>query len=136
MKTKIQNLFKAGRSSLPLLVALGILGLIQTAEAQFDYTVQNGTITITGYYGSGGAVTIPATINGTNVTSIGENVFEFIFSLTSVTIPNSVTNIGSAAFVCCTSLTTVTIPNSVTSIEIDAFDGCTSLTSALFQAAS
>ena len=36
----------------------------------FD-TTNNGTITITGYTGPGGAVTIPGTINGLPVTSIG-----------------------------------------------------------------
>jgi len=42
-------------------------------QAQFTYTTNNGTITITGYAGSGGvgAVTIPGTINGLPVTSIG-----------------------------------------------------------------
>ena len=38
---------------------------------QYLYTVNNGTITITGYTGSGGAITIPSTINGLPVTSIG-----------------------------------------------------------------
>ena len=40
MKTQIQNLFKDGRASLPLLVALAIFGLIQPARAQFSYMVQ------------------------------------------------------------------------------------------------
>src|SRR5665213_909936 len=90
MKTQIQNLFKTGRASLPLLVALAIFGLIQPVRAQFSYTVQNGTITITGYNPAAGLnVIIPATINGTNVTSIGYEAFFLDSSLTSVTIPNS-----------------------------------------------
>ena len=39
---------------------------------EFNYTTNNGTITITGYTGPGGAVTIPSTINGLPVTSIGD----------------------------------------------------------------
>ena len=38
-------------------------------EAQFTYTTNNGTITITRYTGPVGAVTIPSTINGLPVTS-------------------------------------------------------------------
>jgi len=92
-----------------------------------QYTTTNGTITITRYTGPGGAVTIPSTINGLLVTSIGDSAFCFCQSLTSVTIPNSVTNIGSFAFECCTSLSSVTIPTSVSNIGDWAFCYCTSL---------
>ena len=60
---------------------------------QFDST--KGIIT--DYFGSGGSVTIPATINSKAVTEIGANAFANK-QLTSVTIPNSVTKIGGAAF--------------------------------------
>ena len=73
-------------------------------QAQFNYTTNNGTITITGYTGPGGAVAIPDTINGLPVTRIGDSAFDGETSLTSVTIPNSVTSIGEEAFSCCTSL--------------------------------
>jgi hypothetical protein len=48
---------------LPLLVALPAV-----VQAQYQYTNINGSITITLYTGSGGAVTIPSTIlvNGVN----------------------------------------------------------------------
>ena len=76
-----------------------------------------------------GAITIPSTLGGYPVTSIGEEAFLRCGLLTSVTIPDSVTSIGRAAFAGCGSLTSVTIPNSVTSIEDYAFAGCKSLTS-------
>jgi Tfp pilus assembly pilus retraction ATPase PilT len=44
---------------LPLL----LLALPSAVQAQFNYTTNNGTITITGYTGSGDAITIPNTIN-------------------------------------------------------------------------
>ena len=96
----------------------------------FNYTDNgDGTATITGYTGSGGDVTIPSTINGLSVTSIGDDVFNGCTNLTSVAIPNSVTSIRDDAFAYCTSLTSVTFGNSVTSIGDDAFNDCTSLTS-------
>ena len=75
---------------LPLLL---LLTLPPRVQAQFNYTTNNGTITITGYTGSGGAVTIPDripdTTNGLPVTSIGSSAFFDCTSLTSVTIPKT-----------------------------------------------
>ena len=60
-----------------LLALLGFILLATplAANAQFAYTTNNGTITITGYTGPGGAVTIPATITGLPVTTIGNYAF-------------------------------------------------------------
>jgi hypothetical protein len=69
-----------------------------SAQAQFTYTTNSGTISITGYTGVDGAVTIPGEINGYPVTGIGTNAFMGTVRLTSVTIPNSVTSIGNWAF--------------------------------------
>ena len=63
------------------------------------------------------------------VTSIGEAVFGWCESLTSITIPSSVTSIGPKTFGGCKSLTSIAIPSSVTSIGDRAFNGCSSLTS-------
>ena len=109
------------------LLLLLTLALPAAVQAQFNYTINNGTITITGYTGPGGVVAIPDRINGLPVTTIGDSVFTTC-TLTGVTIPNSVTNIAFQAFVACYSLTNVTIPNSVISIGAYAFSSCISLT--------
>jgi hypothetical protein len=96
------------------------------------YTTSNGAITITGYFGPGGTVTIPSFIGGFPVSSIGNAAFYSYTNLTNVTIPGSVTNIGADAFFYCTNLSTVTIPNSVTTIGSGAFADCTGLTSLTF----
>jgi hypothetical protein len=96
---------------------------------QFTYATNNdGTITITGYSGSGDAVIIPSSINGLTVSCIGGGAFYDCTNLTSIIIPDSVTNIGNVAFASCTNLTSVIIPNCITSIGVLAFDDCTSLT--------
>ena len=75
-----------------------------------------------------GSVTIPPTLGGATVTSIGSYAFRDRSGLTNVTIPDSVTSIGNYAFSGCSGLTSVTIPNSVTSIGSHAFYGCSGLT--------
>jgi hypothetical protein len=110
----------------PLLLLLTLPAALQ---AQFNYSTSNGTITITRYTGSGGAVTIPSMTNGLPVTCIGDLAFTDSYGVTSVTVPNSVISIGDGAFWTCTNLTSVTISNGVTSIGNYAFEGCTSLPS-------
>ena len=96
---------------------------------QLTYTVSNGKVTITGCDTSAsGALTIPSTISGYPVTSIGNSAFEDCTSLTGITIPDGVTRIGYSAFQGCSNLTNITIPNSVTSICDYAFYDCSSLT--------
>jgi hypothetical protein len=58
------------------LLALSLLLALPTlVQAQFLDTTNNGEITITGYSGAGGAVTIPGTIGGLPVTNIGLGAF-------------------------------------------------------------
>jgi hypothetical protein len=98
----------------------------------FTYVATNGAVSIVGYAGPGGNVTIPSTIVGLPVTSIGDGAFYSLSSesnLTGVTIPNTVTSIGDRAFRQCGSLTNVVIPDSVTYLGDEAFCSCGSLAS-------
>jgi hypothetical protein len=106
-----------------LLLALTIAGV----KAQFAYTTNNGTITITQYTGPGGDVTIPATITGLPVTDIGTLAFVSITTVTNVTLPDSVTNIGSGAFSDCTKIASVSLGKGLINIGDQAFFNCTSL---------
>ena len=100
------------------------------SEGYYTYTVTDGEATITDVDTSiEGNISVPSTLGGYSVTTIGDKAFCFCDSLTSITIPDSVTTIGGEAFACCYSLTSVTIPDSVTTIGDYAFAGCTSLTS-------
>jgi hypothetical protein len=118
---------------------LGLLLLAApgAAQAQFYYSENPNvgfsnnavTITITGYYGPDGNVSIPATIDGLTVTGIGQDAFYECIGVTNVTIPGSVTSIGDGAFYA-SGLSGVTIPGNVTSIGVLAFENCASLTNA------
>ena len=130
-----------------MLLALAMVAMAFGAWADTEYA--NGytwTYRINGYtaeiYGSysyssypcvsprpTGAVTIPSTLGGNPVTSIGNYAFSGCSGLTSVMIPDRVTSIGSSAFSGCSSLTSVMIPGRVTSIGSSAFSGCSGLTS-------
>jgi hypothetical protein len=105
-----------------------LLFVVPAARAQFVYTTNSGTITITGYTGPGGDVTIPDTINGLPVASIGDFALYSCTSLVRIAIPNSVIRIGSSAFEGCTGVTNVALGKSVTSIGSRAFGGCGYLT--------
>lgn len=113
------------------LTALALLAIAPLVKADdFTYiTNADDTITITGYTGSSGDLTIPNTTNGMPVTSIGDYAFSWRTDLISVTIPDSVSTIGVGTFYVCTNLTNVMIGNNVTNIGPYAFWFCTGLRS-------
>lgn len=115
------------RERLLLILLLTLQAALQAED--FTYTTNNGTITITGYTGSGGIVSIPRAMNGLTVTVIGDQAFLNKPSLTAITIPDTVTSIGNAVFFGCTGLAGVTIQNGVTNIGDSTFFGCTRLAS-------
>lgn len=92
-----------------LLPVLLLVAAPVAAQAQFRFTTNNNTITITAYTGLNGMAVIPGTTNGYAVTTIGESAFFDNFTLTHVSIPNSVTNIGTLAFFYCPSLTNISV---------------------------
>ena len=92
------------------------------------YEIKDDAVTITGCdKKASGELTIPATIEGRAVTSIGMDAFTGCTSLKNITLPDGLTSIGDRAFCACKSLTSIIIPDSVTSIGGDAFIGCASL---------
>lgn len=141
-----------------LLIALALLqfgaslGFSQTfTNGDWTYTLNaSNEATITGYYGAGGDVVVPATLEGYPVKTLGagywspvlpitnvvisdgiQTIGDWAFTgltLTQITIPNTVESIGWKAFAYCGALTSVAIPSSVASISSQAFFGCSALT--------
>lgn len=65
---------------------------------------------------------------GDCVNTLGETLFDDMFSLSSVTIPNNITTIGHSVFKNI-GISAITIPSSVTSLGEFAFEGCEKLVS-------
>lgn len=81
----------------------------------FQWTENDGKLTLKKYVGSETDVVIPAEVGGKPVVAIGDSAF-FMTSVVSITVPNSVTNIERWAFSMCFKLETLTIPESVKTI--------------------
>jgi len=105
------------------LLLTGLLLLAATAgRAQFSYSTNGTTITLTSYSGQGGAVTI-----SNFVTAIAGSAFRNCTNVTSVTIPDSVTSLGDYVFFGCSSLTNATTGNGADSIGNYEFFDCGAL---------
>ena len=98
-----------------------------TSAIENTYTASDGNITITGYTGSGGVVTIPDKIGDKSVTAIAAYAYENKTSITIVKIPASVTSIGTGAFSGCTSLEKVELPSGLLNLGNLVFKNCTKL---------
>ena len=133
--TKERSVFRNNGAILFLVaVLLGCLMLFSggadaATEGDWEYSVDGNEATITGYSGSGGAVVIPSTFGGYDVTSINRSAFSGSDKITSVSIPSSVTDLDNGVFKDCTKLVTVDfLPGStITLLPGEAFKGCTSL---------
>jgi len=113
---------KTGLDSSP--VAIGIYNI-----GEFLGTESGLTITLTNYVGTNKVVSIPDTINGKSLVSIGDWAIVNHATLTSLTIPDSVTNIGESGLNSNHELTNIIVGNGVISIGMSAFEWNTALVS-------
>ena len=78
-----------------------------------DYTyvlLEDGGARITAYDGMDAELTVPDELDGHAVREIGESVFSFCRSLTTVILPDGLTSIGEGAFEDCPDDLTLTVP--------------------------
>lgn len=84
------------------------------------------------YYGQGGEITLPETLDNLPVVSVGLCAFIMRTDLTAVTLPQTLRHIGGSAFEGCAALTSITLNDGLEAIEYRAFASCTSLTAVDF----
>ena len=94
---------------------------IEYTSGDFAYILlEDGTAEITDYSGEADTLSIPDTIDGYSVTSIGDRAFYGCKSLTEVSIPDSVASIGVNPFSYCLNLTQISVsPNHPTLTTAD-----------------
>ena len=126
-------------------------------SGSFTYAVyEDGTATLTSCRGSEKNITVPETVGGHTVLTIGYSCFfndpdvisisipdsvkyyePYAFygmsGLREITVPESMKEIGEGTFVKCSSLEEITIPAGVSAVGEGAFSECTSLKSVTFQ---
>lgn len=107
------------------------------AESSFSETIDGNTFTytvgadmkatITGCESYETEITIPSSLGGYIVTSIGEMAFFGKIMMTSVNIPEGITYIGDNAFSGCLSLESVKLPETLTYLGNGCFTSCSAL---------
>ena len=97
----------------------------------YEYTIEDGKVTITKYLGSEAEVIVPAEIENKPVVAIAANAFAKNEALVKVTLPASVTSIGQSAFAMCTKLESINAEN-IESFGAYAFFQCSSLKAIVF----
>lgn len=132
MKRRIHSLFIVLAAAI-LVFACGIFVNAETVEVTDGVTggkiyFDSSTGSIVNADDTVTSVTIPATVNGVSVTTIGDHAFDSCRNLTSVTIAEGINYIKHDAFSFCSKLSEIKLPNSLKTIEEYAFDNCSSLT--------
>ena len=92
-------------------------------KSYFEYKISDGAASIISFTGNAENLSIPETINGYPVRSIGEGAFRSS-QVKSIKIPEGITAIDWFAFEGCTSLSSIDLPASLTSIGYGAFERC------------
>ena len=93
----------------------------------FEYVNYFGGVKVTKYNGYATTVNIPAVIDGKQVVSLGDNIFENESSVQKIVIPEGVVEIGKCAFLNSSSIREIELPDSLEIISANAFYGCSRL---------
>ena len=107
------------------------VGAVITTNPTWDYADAgrgDGSIEITNYKGSGGAVVVPAEIDGLRVVGLG-NAALYQKSITSLVISEGIEYLGDDAVMYNTVMTSMTLPSTLTTVGDNCFALAYGLTS-------
>ena len=97
------------------------------------YFLDKASGTITGFAGEPKDITVPLSLGGYNVVSIGIRAFAGSTTLNTISIPDGITSISAEAFASCPNLTSVDIGSTVSYIGSKAFANCQNLSRVSFK---
>ena len=119
--TKLGWILVAFSIVLSIWVISGIGNEASTTDEN-GFVIEDDGVTLSGYTGPGGTVSIPA-----GITTIASGVFADNGAVTSVTVPDTVTSMGTGVFSGCTNMSSVTLSGNLSSIPDSTFYNCSSL---------
>lgn len=97
----------------------------QNDAAEFTFTVNNGTATVTGWQGSGERLVLPDTLGGAPVVEIAAGAFTNA-ACREIILPDTLRRIEPGAFTGC-AVETLTLFDNLQTVSDYAFAGCTAL---------
>ena len=97
----------------------------QNDAAEFTFTVNNGTATVTGWQGSGERLVLPDTLGGAPVVEIAAGAFTNA-ACREIILPDTLRRIEPGAFTGCAA-ETLTLFDNLQTVSDYAFEGCTAL---------
>lgn len=97
----------------------------QNDAAEFTFTVNNGTATVTGWQGSGECLVLPDTLGGAPVVEIAAGAFTNA-ACREIILPDTLRRIEPGAFTGC-AVESLTLFDNLQTVSDYAFEGCTAL---------
>ena len=97
----------------------------QNDAAEFAFTINNGTATVTGWQGSGECLVLPDTLGGAPVVEIAAGAFTNA-ACREVILPDTLRRIEPGAFTGC-AVESLTLFDNLQTVSDYAFEGCTAL---------
>ncbi len=95
------------------LFSLPALAEVTEGYYSYHYDESIGGVVLTGYYGPEADVTVPDTLGGYPVRSLGFGSFNGLTSLTTVRLPNSILYMDGGAFISCNNIKAVHLPENL-----------------------